>query len=482
MASFLGNKQTSESYKTVAVPQSLQSNDSPMALRSKVTQVSIPSINGDQNSNGKLRFVLPNNNVSISRRSMFIRARCSVSFTATLPTLNGNTSTGIWFQGPGASVTGNSSYALFGNLNTATANDLTFSYLAPILSNAYSLIQRSTIYAGSTVVDMIDYVSDLMSGLILPHATSQNWITNDGRALLAICSPPMKSTTLTTGGFVYWDLCIPVIHSCFNTEHNFPNYLLSDSNPLSLEVDLTTFARAIAYGSTVQSTPPIQDFTLSRIALCYEAVQLPREFIEAQRLATKNIPFVIPQLSYMIYQMPISALVNYNVNLKLSSLRAAYILPYNNSTYTPIYPATAASFAYQRLAADVAVSSNSGIYDGTNAQLFIDGRCVNQVNLDNPTMTYVALKQALKGSITDLSTSSSFGSLPQYKASFFAIGIDTTCFSDEATIMGGTPVETAQFVLTNMISNATTGTYLANIIFSYDSLLIIRDSVCEVRR
>ena len=87
MASFLGNKQTVESYATEAIPQSLQSNDTPMAMRGKVTQVSIPSATGDQKSNGKLKFVLPNNNVSISRRSMFIRARCSVPFTATLTKL-----------------------------------------------------------------------------------------------------------------------------------------------------------------------------------------------------------------------------------------------------------------------------------------------------------------------------------------------------------------------------------------------------------
>jgi len=482
MASFLGNNQSVENYSTVAVPQSLQGNDSPMAVRGKVTQVSVPSANGDAKSSGKLRFILPNNNVSISRRSMFIRARCSVSFNATLPDLTG-TSSAIWFQGPGPVTGQNGAIYNTGTTNDGTANDSSFLYNIAALSNAYSLIQRSTIYSGSAVVDMIDYVCDLMSGLILPHSTNQNWIASDGQALLAICSPPMKSTTLTTGGFVYWDLCIPVPNSCFNTERDFPAYLLSDTNPLSLEVDLTTFARAIAYGSSVQSRPPNPlDFTLSRVALCYEAIELPREFIEAQRLQTKKIPFVIPQLSYMINQMPISALVNYNVNLKLSSLRAAYILPYNNATYTSNFPNNARSFAYQRNATDVAPSQVTGIYDGTNVQLFIDGRCVNQVNLDNPTMTFVALKQALKGSITDYTSSSSYANLQRYKHNYFAIGIDTTCFSDESTVMGGTPVDQAQIVLTNMVRDATVGTYLANIIFAYDSLIIFKNGKITTKR
>lgn len=480
--SLLGNRQQIESYKTEAVPQSLQGNDSPASMKGRVTQVAVPSTTGDQRSNGKLKFVLPNNNVSISRRSMFIRARCSVSFNATLPSLNGNVTTSIWFQGPGI-VSGQGNVApLFGSLNDGTAFNSSFNYNAPSLSNAYSLIQRSTVYSGSAVVDMIDYVCDLMSGLILPHATNQNWITNDGQALLGISSPPMRSTSLTTGGFVYWDLCIPVPHACFNTERDFPAYLLSESNPLSLEVDLTTFARAIAYGITTPALQPIQEFTLSRVALCYEVVELPREYIEAQRLSTKNIPFVIPQLSYMINQMPISALVNYNCVLKMSSLRAAYILPYNNATYTAAYPSNDRSFAYQRAAVDVAPSANTGIYDGTNVQLFIDGKVINQVNLDNPTMTFVALKQALKGSITDYSSSSSFANLQKYKHNYFAIGIDTTCFSDQSTLMGGTPVNEAQIILTGMVRDATTGTYLANIIFAYDSLIIIKNGKITTKR
>jgi hypothetical protein len=451
-----------------------------MAMRGKVTQVSVPSANGDQKASGKLRFVLPNNNVSISRRSMFIRARCSVAFRATVPTTNGGVTSSTWFQGPGP-TSGSAASALYGNLNDGTAENTSFSYQAPQLSNAYSLIQRSTIYSGSAVVDMIDYVCDLMSGLILPHATNANWIQNDGQALLAICSPFMRSTSLTTGGFIYWDLCIPVPHACLNSERDFPAYLLSDTNPLSFEIDLTPFNRAIGFGSTNTALQPIPDFTLSRAALCYEAVELPREFIEAQRLATKKIPFVIPQLSYMISQMPISALVNYNVNLKLSSLRAAYILPYNNATYTSLYVASNSAFAYQRNAVDVAVSAITGIYDGTNVQLFIDGRCVNQVNLDNPTMTFVALKQALKGSITDY-TSSSFANLQRYKTNYFAIGIDTTCFSDESTVMGGTPVDQAQIVLTNMVRDATVGTYLANVIFAYDSLIIFKNGKITTKR
>jgi hypothetical protein len=477
--SFAGNRQQVESYNTQAVPQSLQGNDSPMAMRGKVTQVSVPSATGDAKSNGKLRFVLPNNNVSISRRSMFIRARCSVSFTATLPSFNGAISNSVWFQGPGN--TNSSSLIGAAATQSSTASNISGYTATPILGNAYSLIQRSTIYSGSAVVDMTDYVCDLMTGLILPHGTNTPWLQYDGQIMLGICTSPMVSTALTTGGFCYWDLAIPITHSCFNSERDFPAYLLSDSNPLSIEIDLTSFSRAIGYGTGIFSSSIILDYTLSRAALCYEAVELPREFIEAQRLATKNTPFVIPQLSYLNYQMPISALTNYSAILKLSSLRAAYILPYNNATYSSLFVMGNRFFAYQRNAGDIALSTVLGIQDGTNAQLFIDGKCINQVNLDNTTMTFVALKQALKGSITDYS-SSSICSAVTYKLSHFAIGIDATCFSDQSTLMGGTPVNEAQIILTNFIASATTGTYLANVIFAYDSLIIFKNGKITTKR
>ena len=482
--SFVGNRQQVESYKTEAVPQSLQGNDSPASMKGRVTQVVVQSTNGDQRGLGKLRFVLPNNNVSISRRSMFIRARCSLIYTATVPGFFSNLTNCVWFQGPGPTNIGGS--ANWSNVSQASAFNANATFGAPQCSNAYSLIQKSTLYSGSAVVDMIDYVCDLMSGLILPHCTNTNWIQSDGSTLLAINSGPVRifngSFSSNLGGTVYWDLCIPVPHSCFNSENDFPTYLLSDSNPLSLEIDLTSFNRAISYGST--AVPSVLDYTISRAALCYEAVELPSEFIEAQRLATKKIPFVIPQLSYMINQMPTSALVNYNAILKMSSLRAVYILPSNMAVYNAAYAASqAGAFAYQRNAGDFApvIANQYGDNSGTNAQLFIDGRCINQVNLDNPIMTFVALKQALKGSITDY-TSSSICNRFTYGASYFAIGIDTTCFSDQSTLMGGTPVNEAQVVLTNFIASATTGAYLANIIFAYDSLIIIKNGKITTKR
>jgi hypothetical protein len=358
-----------------------------------------------------------------------------------------------------------------GNPNNVTST--------PQLGNAYSLLQCSTVYAGSKAIDRIDYLCDFMSGLILPHNTNTGWIQGDGNVMLGIGTPPVLSTTATTGGFIYWDLAIPIPHSCFNTERDFPNFMLSTSNPLSIEIDLTPINRAIAYGSVVTTNGAPSDYTLSRIALCYESVELPREFVEAQRASTTS--FIIPQLSYLITQMPISQLANYNATLNMSSLRAMYILPSNRATYVSQF-VVATSFNYVRNAGDVAALTATGEYSGTNAQLYLDNELVNQTNLDSPVMTYVALKQALSGSITNYTNTSLAAMNYQYKNCYFAIGIDTTNFGDQSTVMGGTPVNKAQILLTNFITNATTGTYLANCIFAYDSLLIFKNGKIDVRK
>jgi hypothetical protein len=450
-----------------------------MAMRGKVKQVSIPSANGNQTASGKLRFVIPNNNDSITRRSMFLRARCSVNYKATLPG-SSNANSSVFFKGPGLSSGAfyDSSNALLPQATSSAAYSSGDSF--PQLSNAYSLIQCSTVYSGSTVIDRIDFLCDLMSGIILPHCTNPLWILNEGGILLGCVAPAMCSTSVTTGGFVYWDLAIPITHPCFNSERgDFPNFLLDSNNLLAIDIDLTSLNRALYIGPSAV-TNAILDYNISNAHLCYESVELPREFIEGQRLATKKTPFVISQLSYLINQMPMTAAANYNVALNMSSLRAAYILPSNTSSYTYNWTAIA-SFQYQRNAGDVPIGQGTGNYVGTNAQLFIDQQVVNKINLDNPTMTFVALKQALKNTITDYTTCT-LGGLTLYKLCYFAIGIDTTNFSCSSTIMGGTPVKDAQIVLTNFITNATTGTYLTNIIFAYDSLLIFKNGKITVKR
>ena len=465
--SFLGNRQEVNTYETVAAPASLDSNDSPQAMKGVVRQVSVASSSGDQQSSGLVVFQISAANASITRKSMFLKARVQVAYTATLADYS-TTALTTAFQGPGVLVTAETMST------TGSALSATGAACIQQLSNSYSIVQRSTLYSGGQVVDQINFLCDVMSGLILPHATNRDWLTTDGANLIAVAQRAIPNTTLTTGGLLYYDICMPVPHSCFNSERDFPLYLLGPGTPLSLQIDLTPITRAMKLSTG--TTPTSSNFTLTQAALCYEAVDLPGEFVDSMRTRVKSSPFIIPQLSYIVTQLPLSALASYTCGLNVSSLRAAYVVPFSAATYSTD---PTVIFSYNRAGAgDIGLAITAGNYSGTNAQLFCDGRLVNSVSLDTPALTFAALKQALNGSISNALVPS-IASRETYKQSYFAIGVDATAFSDQSTVLGGTPCSQATISLTNWQANPT---FLATVIFAYDSLLIIKDGVLEIRR
>jgi len=466
MSSFLGNRQETNSYETVAAPSSLDSNDSPQAMKGSVRQVSVASSSGDQSASGLVVFNISAANASITRKSMFIRARVQVNYTATLA-LYASAADTTAFQGPGVLVAADTM------ATTGSALSQTGAVIQQ-LSNAYSIVQRSTLYSGGAVVDQINFLCDVMSGLILPHATNRDWLTTDGANLIAVAQRAIPSVSVTTGGNLYWDICLPVPHSCFNSERDFPLYLLGPGTPLSLQVDLSAITRALKLGTT--TAPTSSNFTLSQASLVYEAVDLPGEFVDSMRMRVKSSPFIIPQLSYIVTQLPLSALASYTCGLNVSSLRAAYVVPFGAASYSTD---PTVIFSYNRAGAqDVGITATAGVYATTNAQLFCDGRLINSVNLDNPAMTFAALKQALNGSISNALVPS-IASRETYKQSYFAIGVDSTAFGDQSTVLGGTPCSQATVSLTNFQQNPT---FLATVIFAYDSLIVIKDGVLEVKR
>ena len=464
--SFLGNRQETNSYETVAAPSSLDSNDSPQAMKGSVRQVSVASSSGDQSASGLVVFNISAANASITRKSMFIRARVQVNYTATLADYSTAALTTA-FQGPGVLVAADQM------ATTGSALSQTGAVIQQ-LANAYSIVQRSTLYSGGAVVDQINFLCDVMSGLILPHTTNRDWLTTDGANLVAVAQRALPSVTVTTGGFLYWDICLPVPHSCFNSERDFPLFLLGPGTPLSLQVDLSAITRALKLGTT--TAPTSTNFTLSQASLVYEAVDLPGEFVDSMRMRVKSSPFIIPQLSYIVTQLPLSALASYTCGLNVSSLRAAYVVPFSAASYSTD---PTVIFSYNRAGAqDVGITATGGVYATTNVQLFCDGRLINSVNLDNPAMTFAALKQALNGSISNALVPS-IASRETYKQSYFAVGVDATAFGDQSTVLGGTPCSQATISLTNFQQNPT---FLATVIFAYDSLIVIRDGVLEVKR
>jgi len=465
MSSFLGNRGEVHNYQTVMAPSSLDSNDSPQAMKGSVRQASIASSSGDQTAGGLVLFNIPAQNASITRRSMFIRARVQLAYTNTLPPYT-SSSASTYFQGPGILVAADTMST------TGTALSQTGAYI-PQLSNAYAIAQRSTVFSGGQVLDQVNFLCDVMSGLILPHSTNRDWLTNDGANLIALAQIGIPQAT-TTNSTLYWDIALPVVHSMFNSERDFPLYLLGPGTPLSIQMDLTSITRALKLATS--GVTVANNFTLTQASLCYEAVDLPGEFVDSMRSRIKSSPFVLPQLSYIVTQLPLSALASYTVGVNCSSIRAAYVVPFSANSYSTD-PTVA--FNYNRAGAtDVGITITAGNYTGTNWQVFADGRLVNSINCDNPAITFAELKQALNGSVSN-PLLPSIATRETYKQCYFALGMDLTAFGDESCVLGGTPASQLTLSLSTWQGNPS---FLATVIIAYDSLLVFKDGIVEVKR
>jgi hypothetical protein len=467
MASFLARGE-SHTYETAAVPASLDSNSSPQAIKGSIRQVAIASSSSDQQAGGLLLFNIPSQNASITRKSMFVRAKITMTSASTPPAYT-SAALSTYFQGPGILQAGSL-------ITTKDSTDTATSAFLPSLANAYSLIQRSTLFSGGAVLDQVNWAADLMSGLLLPHASDRNWLASSGNVMLAVAQPATPETwsSAAQASTFSWDVCLPVIHSVFNGIQDFPLYLMSGT-PLSLQYDMTALTRAMKIATTAGYTS--SGFTLSNAQLCFECVDLPAEFINSQRMAVKSNPFIIPQISYMNVQLPYSALASYTVGVNCSSVKGVFLVPFGAASYSSD-PATL--FNYNRAGfADYTLGSSLAKFTGTNFQVFADGRLVNSIQIDTPAMEWSALQQALNGSISNIVTGS-VAKLSTYLNNHFALGLDLTCYNDESTVLSGTPASQLTISLTNAQANST---FLVTVIISYDSLLLIGENgAVEVKR
>ena len=450
MSSFIGSKGESHTYQTQAMPASLDSNASPQAIRASVRQVQVAPTTGTQSSNGVMLFQIPPSKSVISRKSLFLRARINIT-TSSAPTY-ATAATSLSMAGIGPLIA--PQLPTDGSITAANV-------FVPQIANAYSIIQRLTLFSGSGVLEQINFVNDLMN-LQLAHGTNPEFLKNDGAMLVAIAQPSYS----TSATVQYYDVALPLPFSAFNGVQDFPLHLLGGT-PLSLQIDLASAARALFTGSTVAAT----EFSVANSFLCYEAVDLPQEVCDSFAMRVKSEPFVLPTSSYLNIQVPISTLSSYSLGLNASSVRGVYVLPLSATSY-----GLQTVKSYSRSSASDAIA-NWG--SGMNAQLFLDGRLINSSNIDTPNMTFAMLKSALNNGIS-LVQYPSLATEYNYRINTFAIGIDSTAFSDESTIFAGQPCSTLTLSLTGYTNNST---YLATLCVNYDTLLVFSEGgVVSVKR
>lgn len=459
-AHYTGQVSESHNYMTQAIPQSLQSNNSQQSIRANNRHFQLAtSSSSQQSSGGVLLWNIPPTQGAISRGTVYLRARINVT-TANAPTY-ADAANSVYLSGPGP-------------LSTVQKSDGSYSAgsVVPTLSNGYSWMQRLTLYGtGSAVVDQCNYVNDVMN-LMLAHNSNPAFLANDGQIQLGICRAFDNQNATNQ----YMDVCLPLPLSCFNnSQHDFPLYLCR--NPMTLQLDLSSFARAISTGATTGAT----DYTISNAFLCYEILEVPHSMIEAERHAVQGgHPFIMPLQSWLNVQVPISILSSYTIGANCSSVRGVYVLPYAGAAYSSAAGADnySRSSAVDSVATGVAPAVLWG--SGVNAQLYVDGNVKNSSIFDNPVMQFTQLKQALHNNIQSNVINPSLSTLAQYLSNFYALGFDCVSFDDESTIFGGTPATNLNIQLTGYTNNTN---YITTVCVLYDTLLSFgADGIMEVKR
>ena len=432
---------------TQDVPNSLKSNSSAQAIKTRNRIFQVSSTSQSQSSGGVVLFNIPPSNYSITKGTMALRCRVQCTGTGFVA----GAVTQPSFQGCGAVPSASNGWV-------------------PQFCNGYQVINRATLYgANSAVIEQQNYLNDNMN-LMLIHNSNASYLSGDASILAGVGLP--MTITATTSAFI--DLVLPLPLSAFNSStQDFPNYLLSA--PLTLQLDMASVSRALYAGAGVTYS----DYTISNTYLIYQACELPASYVEAERMAVRSSPFIMNLTSTLNVQVPASILTSYSLGLNASSVRAVFVLPSNGAT-----PASATQLQYIRDTGDANYNGS-----GTNAIVFVDGNQINSAIFDTPSMVFQGLKNALhhnlQGSVIYSSPSMSgfyaSSSSQPWTKQFYALGWDLTSFDDESSLFAGTPCTTLNLQLTGYGSSYST--YLSTIIVVYDVLLAFEaDGTIQIKR
>jgi hypothetical protein len=433
----------SHSYMTQEIPYSLKSNANPQAIKTRNRIFQVSSTSQSQNSGGVILFNIPPSNYSITKGSLALRMRVTLTGVGIT---NQDAATSAALDGPGPIA------------NAAGG--------APLMGNGYSVFQRATLYgSNSAIIAQHNFLNDEMN-FFLMHNSAATYLTTDASLLLG-CGASFNVKSATES---FIDLVLPLPFSIFQSStQDFPAYLMSA--PLTIQLDLSSTARAIFSGATAA----ISEYTVSNTFLLYQAVELPNEMIQAERMAVKSNPFIMTCSNTLAVQIPQSILTSYTLGLNASSIRGAALLPVNTASYT-----TAGQIKYVRNV----TGDESGAGVGVNAQLYFDGNLINSNIVDNVANTFYMLKQFMhhniQGSVLHPSpvvasanpaltgAVSSVTGLNNFCTNYYAIAFDTASFDEESTIFGGLPSTNVNIQLQGYGANPT---HLVTVMIFYDLLV-----------
>jgi len=386
------------------VPISLSSSGLPRPINSSVQIVSIASTSAAQQANGQVTFSIPTGASAgyLKNNSMYLKCKVAISTAA----------------------------------NTAAAT--TFALKS---SSASALINRLTVSCGKQLSQINNY--HLLAEMLITHTTSRNFYSDDS-SILQYTGRTAFAVNSVNGASI--DVVIPIVCPLFNADKALPLFLLN--SPILVQFDLNSVANAFK-----NAGGEILNYTISSAQLVYEVIQPDMNFvamIKAGMLPSAENPagnmYQLNIRDYMTLITASSATLNYQIGANLSSVNAV--------AYAQITNAPAQN-------ADTRLVKNGQ----TNFRLALDGRLVNNFNLDNEPQIFAEMNRSFANLFDSNITSNC--SATDYSTDNFVGAVSCRRVSDVMS-MTGTACQNI-----NLQLDSTGGNFNTYIVVLYDQVLTI---------
>ncbi len=319
-----------------------------------------------------------------------------------------------------------------------------------------SLINRITVSCGSNVIEQINHYGLVHHESILLHASSGNYYQQDMRLLE--CGVNSENEAKDTTQFAWANttvagnekstiITIPLFLGSLNNPQenkNFPLGVLTGG--VQVLIDLNSFgnAAAIVAGSTGGIAT---DYTVSQASLCYEAIKVSSEYMNALRasLAQSNQLFQLPFVSSLCMNVASSAVLDVVYGLGLNSMKSVMF------TQKPS-----------------AAGAKANKYNASRVlRVYADGKLQNNYNVADLTTYYAELNRSLGNLASRSSTSGPADMKTKYHSDYFYGGVAFNKLNDSNLAMTGTACQQLQF---HLESTPSAGDNTFILIF-YDAIL-----------
>lgn len=363
------------------VPPSCSSSSLPRPINSQVQIVSLSSASGTQSAGGLVSFQIPTGGAAgyLKNNSLYLKARVRLNNA--------------------------------GNLTTAASFQMAS-------KSGSSIVNRLTVAIGGTQVSQITNYH-LLHEMLLCHTTSFNYYTNDSAILQYTAnavSPfpsgaPVVTQGVTAGGpNAFADIVIPVICPLFNGSKSLPLFLLSA--PISVNFDLNSVANALFTATAADFT----NYTVESPQLVYESLQVDGEFVnEIKSSMMQGALYQLNLNDFLTLTTASSSSLNYQIGCNLSSVRGVL--------YTQVPNAPVVTSA-------LLMNANTQ----TNCRLYLDGRQINNFNLDNVPQIFAEMQRCF-GIMFDSSITTITNKV-NYVTQDFVAGISTNRVNDPMAMTG----------------------------------------------